>query len=301
MFVLAHLSDVHLGPLPTPNPFELIGKSGLGFLNWLRKRHRVHRPEVLAAIVSDLRAQTSDHIAVTGDLINLSLRSEFAPARVWLEFLGTPTEITAVPGNHDCYVRATAHCAQRDWGDYMRGDAGEGFPFVRRRGSVALIGLSTALPTLPLAATGRLHGNQLARLDDVLTALAREHAFRVVLIHHPPVEGANRFRRLVDAAALRAILRRCGAELVLHGHHHTASLAWLAGPRSPIPCVGVPSASGAPGHRDEPAAYNLYQIDGEPGAWCCSAITRGLHRDGGAVVELMRRELAATEAAAARP
>ena len=42
-------------------------------------------------------------------------------------------------------------------GDYMRGDSGESFPYVRRRGPVALIGLSTSLPTLPLAATGTLH------------------------------------------------------------------------------------------------------------------------------------------------
>ena len=57
---------------------------------------------------------------------------------------------------------------QRHWGDYMRGDAGEAFPFVRRRGPLALIGLSTSLPTAPLAATGRLDGDQLARLGELL-------------------------------------------------------------------------------------------------------------------------------------
>ena len=52
MFVLAHLSDGHLAPLPVPNPFELASKRGLGFLNWLRKRHRIHRREVLDALVA---------------------------------------------------------------------------------------------------------------------------------------------------------------------------------------------------------------------------------------------------------
>ena len=65
-----------------------MSKRGLGYLNWLRKRRAIHRPEVLAAIVADLKAQQPDHIAVTGDLVNLSLSNEFAPARAWLDALG---------------------------------------------------------------------------------------------------------------------------------------------------------------------------------------------------------------------
>ena len=52
MFVLAHLSDPHLGPVPLPRFAELSGKRGLGFLNWLRSRRLRHRPEVLDLIVS---------------------------------------------------------------------------------------------------------------------------------------------------------------------------------------------------------------------------------------------------------
>ena len=43
MFVLAHLSDPHLAPLPRPRPLELLSKRGLGYLNWLRKRRLIHR------------------------------------------------------------------------------------------------------------------------------------------------------------------------------------------------------------------------------------------------------------------
>jgi 3',5'-cyclic AMP phosphodiesterase CpdA len=291
MFVLAHLSDPHLAPLPTPGPAEMFSKSGLGYLNWLRKRRSIHRPDALAAIVADLKARAPDHIAVTGDLVNLSLAAEFSPARAWLETLGGARDITVIPGNHDCYVRATADFAQRHWEGFMCGDAGEAFPFVRRRGPLALIGLSTALPTLPLAATGKLGQDQLSRLPNVLSDLAREGLFRVVLIHHPPAGKANRFRRLADAAALREVLHKHGAELVLHGHHHKSSLIWLSGPRHAVPCVGVPSASGAPGRHDEPAAYNLYEIEGAPGDWRCTAITRGL-ADGKHIGELARTELA---------
>jgi 3',5'-cyclic AMP phosphodiesterase CpdA len=280
MFVLAHLSDPHLGPLPKLNPVELLSKRGLGYLNWLRKRRLIHRPEVLAVLVADLKARAPDHIAVTGDLINLSLSNEFAAARAWLDRLGKPSDVTLVPGNHDAYVRAAAAFARRDWGHYMQGDAGEAFPFVRRRGPLVLIGLSSSLPTLPLAATGRLVGDQLGRLGGILSALAKEQVFRVVLIHHPPVLGVNYFRRLSDAAALREVLQAHGAELVLHGHHHKATINWLDGPRKKIPIVGVPSASGAPGHREAPAGYNLYEIDGEPGTWRCMVVNRGLRERG---------------------
>ena len=101
MFVLAHLSDPHLGPLPTPRLSELIGKRATGFLNWRRKRQLIHRGDVLTRIVADLQAQMADHIAVTGDLVNLSLAGEYAPARAWLASLGSPRDVTLVPGNHD--------------------------------------------------------------------------------------------------------------------------------------------------------------------------------------------------------
>jgi 3',5'-cyclic AMP phosphodiesterase CpdA len=288
-FTLAHLSDPHLAPLPRPDPRELLSKRGLGYINWLRKRRSIHRADVLAALLADLRAQAPDHIAVTGDLINLSLTNEFAPARAWLETLGAPHDVTAIPGNHDAYVRAAAGSAEAEWRDYMSGDAGESFPFVRRRGPLALIGLSSSLPTLPLAATGKLHGDQIGILGGILEKLRHEGAFRVVLIHHPPTEGAHHFRRLTNAAAARDILQRHGAELVLHGHHHEASLHYLPGP-SRIAVTGVPSASGAPGKHDEPAGYKLYEIEGEAGRWRCTMILRSL-RDDGAMAEIGREVL----------
>jgi len=289
MFTLAHLSDIHLAPLPRPNPLELLSKRGLGYINWLRKRRAIHRADMLAMLVADLKEHAPDHIAVTGDLVNLSLSNEFAPARLWLERLGDPHDVTFVPGNHDAYVRAAAGLAERAFAETMRGDGGEAFPFVRRRGAVALVGLSTSLPTPPLAATGTLHGGQLARLGEILAALKREQAFRVLLIHHPPVEGANYFRRLTNAADLRDVLREHGAELVLHGHHHKASLHWLPGPEARIPVIGVPSASGAPGRHEEPAGYNLYEIDGAWGAWRCTMVLRGW-RDG-SIGEVRRQAL----------
>ena len=80
MFVLAHLSDPHLAPLPRPRAWELAGKRALGFANWLRRRREHHRAEVLDTIIRDLNGVKPDHVALTGDLVNIALDREFAGA-----------------------------------------------------------------------------------------------------------------------------------------------------------------------------------------------------------------------------
>ena len=89
-FRLAHLSDLHLGPMPRVNPRALLNQRVLGYVSWQRRRYRVHRREVLDALVADLREQAPDHVAITGDLVNISLPAEFVQAAVWLRQLGTP-------------------------------------------------------------------------------------------------------------------------------------------------------------------------------------------------------------------
>jgi 3',5'-cyclic AMP phosphodiesterase CpdA len=186
-YTLAHLSDPHLPPLPAPRLSELAGKRALGYLNWTRNRHRYHRRDVLDTLVSDLQAQVPDHIALTGDLVNLALEAEFAPSLAWLQSVGPPDRVTAIPGNHDAYVRATRYRFKESWNSYLRGDeaAQVTFPFVRQRGPLALIGLSTALPTPLLMATGTLGQTQIEGLERVLSGLAGDDAFRVLLVHHP--------------------------------------------------------------------------------------------------------------------
>jgi 3',5'-cyclic AMP phosphodiesterase CpdA len=291
MFTLAHLSDLHLTS-PQPRLTRLVSKRGLGFINWQRKRKNIHRPEILAAIAGDLKAHSADHIAVTGDLVNLSLPNEYQRARQWLETIGPPGDVTVIPGNHDVYVRGVEQSPAAFWGDYMRGDDGlDRFPFVRRRGDVALIALSSGVPTGPFMATGRLGRRQLARFAETLDQT--RGSFRVVLIHHPPVSPLRRYlRRLTDAAALQGVLAEKGVELLLHGHDHCRALVWLGGPRgTKIPAVGVPSASATAPHGDEDGAgYHLFHIDGTPGSWRCEMVARRRNADG-TIGESERRTL----------
>jgi 3',5'-cyclic AMP phosphodiesterase CpdA len=278
-FSLAHLSDPHLPPLPSPRLSELMGKRAFGYLNWVRNRHRYHRRDVLNVLMSDLQAQVPDHIAVTGDLVNLALKTEFAPARTWLESLGSPERVTVVPGNHDAYVRATSHQFAQAWGSYLAGDSSTGdaaFPALRRRGPLALIGVSSAVPTPPLMATGWLGKEQMHALESLLATLALEPVFRVLLIHHPLRSDASA-KRLTDAPELLSLLKQHGVELVLHGHDHVHSTMWVEGPKGQIPAIGVPSASArAHGHYPD-AAYNLFSITRNDDGWRCRQTVRGIN------------------------
>jgi 3',5'-cyclic AMP phosphodiesterase CpdA len=277
-FTLAHLSDPHLPPLPVPRLAELAGKRALGYLNWTRNRRKVYRREVLDALVSDMLIQTPDHVAITGDLVNLALEAEFAPSLRWLESVGAPDRVTVIPGNHDAYVRATRHRFAETWTDYLSGDDtadGAAFPSLRRRGQLALISLSSAVPTAPLMATGRLGRSQLDTLERMLARLSAEQVFRVLLVHHP-LRSDSRAKRLTDSKELLALLRRHGVELILHGHDHVHSTIWIDGPAGKIPAIGVPSASALAHGRYPAAAYNLFSIAREDTAWRCEQTVRGI-------------------------
>lgn len=296
MFVLAHLSDPHLPAIPRPRLTELASKRGLGLVNWHLRRRREHRAEVLNALLDDLDTQAPDHIAVTGDLVNVALPGEFASARTFLERLGPPERVSFVPGNHDAYVRAALAHSHTHWSHYFAGDdaaadnGSAAFPYLRRRGPLALIGVSTALPTGAFMATGRIGSEQMQRLDDLL-ANASADAFRVVLLHHPPMSSpGDRLKRLVDAAAFRKTLARRGADLVLFGHIHVTSVTRLAGPSGTIPAVSVASAS-ASMRGEEPACYHLFRIARERNGWRCEMATRGFAAGRGGISEIGRRLL----------
>lgn len=287
-FTLAHLSDIHLAPLPAVHALDLFGKRITGYLNWQRKRRFVHDRAVLDAIVADVKAQAPDHIAVTGDIANIGLETEYPPGRAFLDGFGTPATVSFVPGNHDIYVGESIVLAERAWGDFMRGDDGESFPYLKQRSPVAIIGLSTGVPTAPFQATGTLGERQLSALGPLLDRARAAKLFRVVLIHHPPVSAAPHHKRLTDAAAFVRAIAQHGAELILHGHDHLDMLNIITGPNGArVPAVGVPSASAAPGADKDSAGYHLYRIDGDVGAWHCEMVARGMGEDG--VVKEVKR------------
>lgn len=275
-FLLAHLSDPHVPPLPVARLRDLAGKRMLGYLNWTRNRIAIHRRDVLDALVADMQAQRPDHIAVTGDVVNLALEAELAPSLQWLQSVGSPDNVTLIPGNHDAYVRGALERFCTTFDPYLRGDDGAtGFPFLRRRGPVALIAVSSGVPTPPLMATGWLGAAQRDALDAMLAGLADETLCRVLLIHHP-LRSKHAVKRLTDAPEVLDILKRRGVDLVLHGHDHVHATIWIDGPRGDIPVICVPSASSI-AHGSRPAAaYNLFEIVRDGDAWRIHMSVRGL-------------------------
>lgn len=301
-FTFAHISDVHLSPLPDVRWRELVSKRLTGYINWRRSRHRIHQRAMVDLLTSDIRQQKIDHWAVTGDLANLGLPAEFVAARHWLETLGTPDIVSLVPGNHDAYVPLVHKSCFDVWAEYMCSDempdnetakgSSHRFPYVKRRGPIAFIGVSSAVPTLPFVAAGELGAAQLSRLSNCLKKLEEEGLFRVLLIHHPPIPGlASKRRGLRDCTQLADVLTARGCELVLYGHNHKHKVSRLEGEKGPIHIIGTPSASNAdPGHPPL-AAYNLFKVTKSDEGWGCTMWNRGLRHRDGAVEQLEMRLL----------
>lgn len=265
---------------------QLLGKRATGYFNWWRNRVQLHRPEALAAILADVKAAAPDHVALTGDLVNVSLPQEFERAAGWLSGLGGPERVMLVPGNHDVYVATRWTEGLGHWGAYLAGDEGgpatgfDAFPTVRRRGPVALVGLNSGVPKPPFFATGTLGAQQIEATGKLLAELGREGLCRVVLIHHPPLTTEKHFKRLTDAAAFQAMIRRVGCEIVLHGHNHRSEVGRIAGPQGAIPVIGVTSASAAADSKYGRARWHLVGITREDGGWRLQVDIRALRADG---------------------
>jgi len=242
---------------------------------------------VLAAAFRDVQSQGVDRILVTGDLTHVSLEQEFRVAASQLEKLGPPEKVFLIPGNHDCYVPVPLARSWDLWSSYLSGarpadldaDLGaclapvpgenkaprhEDYPTLRVHGKLAMIGLCSAIPTPIFRAGGRLGESQLDRLERLLNVLRDRKLCRVVMIHHPVAEKGEPTRRaLWDGEALRNVLGRAGAELVIHGHKHRRRMAMLAGPEGEIPAIGVPSSSEVGSRPDKLAQYHIYTLRSE--------------------------------------
>ncbi|MEP6355914.1 MAG: metallophosphoesterase [Hyphomicrobiales bacterium] len=294
MFKLAHFSDPHIGPLPRPSMRELLSKRITGYLNYKRNRSRALTGDVLGTLLSDLKKQAPDHIALTGDIVNIALDAEILAARQWLESVGQPRDISLIPGNHDAYVRGSLNKAKGAWSPFWLGDDARDeveFPYLRRRGPIAIIALSTGVATAPFMATGTLGRQQIEKAGQLLRQTASPDIYRAVLIHHPPfVEKGRWMKRLTDHRAFVKMIEKEGGELVLHGHTHRRNVTSLKGPKGSIPVVGVPSASSGLNGKHEPSRYNLFNIEKQNEQWKCLHIERGVTPKG-TFEELSRKVL----------
>jgi 3',5'-cyclic AMP phosphodiesterase CpdA len=278
-FRLAHFSDLHMFSGRDLAVSELMNKRILGYFSWRLHRRTNHRREVLAGLLQDLQRLKVDHIAITGDLTHLGRPAEFSKIQKLLDTLGNASNISVVPGNHDTYIATDWNQTYARWRRYMASDSDSGstrtesdpvdrFPMLRVRGQTALIGVSSARPSPPFFATGKVGQLQMQNLENRLVETGRQGLFRVVLIHHPPVGGLVSWRkRLTDAADFCSVIKRCGAELILHGHVHRGLQTRLEIPGGSVRVLGVPAVSSLgrkPGGR---ARFHVYQISPAQNDW----------------------------------
>ncbi len=317
-FALAHFSDLHMPTRGIVAPRHWTVKRSLGYINWQSGRKRSFDTSAVDLLVADMRKRSPDHIAVTGDLVNFGLPSELESAARWLEALGPEDLVSVVPGNHDIYVPLRRDPGVARWIGYMRSDdygltipdadnafpsAGadvrSAFPYVRRFGKIALIGVNSSLPMPPFIAAGELGQAQLHRLETVLSATGKDGLCRVLMIHHPPLASlASRRRGLRDGQALAGVLKRSGAELILHGHNHTNTLAAAEGPDRPIPIVGIAAGGMIKNrkHPDQLGRYNLIEIMDAGLPSCQLKMTGyGLQTLNGPIVEVQHCNLAGAD------
>lgn len=288
MINLAHISDIHLSPMPQVGWRDLLGKRLTGYLNWKLRRHDELNSETLASLISHLQSQQVDFTAVTGDLVNLALPAEIERAGAWLKALGPTDKIAVCPGNHDAYVPGALEAAQQNWGEYLKGETLDdgAFPFVRRIGELAVISCSSAVPTRPFLAVGRFDEPQAHRLGRILKVMGEAGYFRTVLIHHPPnPELQHPSFGLKGHKLFRQVIAEHGAELILHGHTHRSSIHSIPGSGGEVPVVGVAAASSAQGGTlDDPARYNLFRIERLGDGWSCTMREYGYQRLGTEIV-----------------
>jgi len=350
MFRLIHISDLHYAPLPPARAGQLCNKRLIGWLNWRFNRGKLLQSGAYDALIRHIMAQDHDHLAISGDLVNLALPAEFAQARANIAALGAPQNVSLVFGNHDAYVPGALAEACGIFRPWIEGDgslapaaagsgaeeealrlaavraatdqkaegeksaaaqeagAGEGcspvgqkakesssifaeagqsgqaaakpsalFPYLRRRGPAAIIGVNSACAMPPFFAAGYFGAAQARRLKALLAQARSEGLFRIVMIHHPPVANAAPWqKKLWGIARFQRVIAEEGAELILHGHTHLPSLSYLparAGAENPqgrAAVLGVPSAAQEFGGHKPPAGYNLVEISGDRGEFRCN-------------------------------
>lgn len=276
---IAHVSDLHLSPVPFPLEWPWRLKPALGWINWKRQpgAHDTGLWERTAAAVG---AAGADHVAVTGDLIELGLSSEYEAAREAMARLGAPERVSWAPGNHDCYTSDTPARIRAALGDWLApgpagGDLRDRFPRLDPLGRAAVVTLCSGTPTWTFSAEGELGEEQLRRLDRALAGLDRTRLLPVIAIHHPPAApGLSRLKRLRDGRRLLKMLARHRCPLVLHGHLHEASRREIDVDGQTITLIGAPSASATGAHGEDPAGFNLVTV-GDRLDWAAESIRTG--------------------------
>lgn len=278
---LAHFSDLHMLSLEGVTLGRFLNKriTGLAMLRLHRKS--AHKPHAVRAVAEEVKRARIDHVCITGDLTNLALEAEFTMVRGFLERdLGLSGEqVSVIPGNHDVYTRGSAQKRRFEqfFSDYIQSDmpeygvehCGARYPYVKLRGKIAIIGMSSAVPRGPLMAAGRFGAAQIDHLAKILDDDRVKGRSKVILQHHPAHNVRNRvvafLEGLHDSKHMVRTLAKVEHGMILHGHSHIRVRRTIETEVGRIEVVGATSASLLSDHPHRHSGFNLYEFDDETG------------------------------------
>jgi len=259
---IAHISDLHV-QARRPVPFtRFLNKRMTGAVNLYTFRKDAHSGDILHALMNDIIHQDVHHTCITGDLSNLSLEQEFDASREEICRLGDGSRVSIVPGNHDIYTRGSQRAKRFEsyFGDWLCPDL-RALPYSKDLGQgVKVVGLCSAIPTLPFTSYGRVGKEQLEKLAALPSPGMTD--FEIVLLHHnlhPRHSSLKDWSSgLKDREEFMGILGVRGTSMVLHGHTHVAHRVQLSGNNRPLHIFGCGSSTWT--HEEHMARYAVYHI-----------------------------------------
>ncbi len=261
-----------------PRGKEWSAKAALSTCSWYLRRRRIHRPEIAATLLEDVKEHSPDLITMTGDLINFGSEAEFRNGAGFLQKLCKPEALLCLPGNHEAMTHRSMDYMRTHWSAIQGVSEKEQFPVLRVFGNCALITVSTAIPTPLGFASGEVGESQRELLAQILGQVRADGLLAIVLMHHPPTKITSSRKRLIDGPEVCELFAEYGVALVLHGHTHARELSWIDGKTKRIPVVGIGSLSTHParGHK-RPGAWQMVEIFADDGSVILSErqITRG--------------------------